>query len=400
MPNVINGTSTGSGGLITSGDDSGILNIQTNETTAMSIDASQSVDFTNNIDAPNTFGFKSRIINSGMVIDQRNAGASVTPTTTTVGYPVDRFYSAVSQNSKLTIQQNAGSVTPPSGFIKYIGITSSSAYTVTTNDFFNLQQNIEGFNVADLGWGTANAQTVTLSFWVRSSLTGTFGGALENNAGNRCYPFSYSIPTANTWTAISITIAGDTTGTWLTDNSVGISIRWSMVAGTTFGSGTAGAWSATRSFAPTGATSVVGTNGATFYITGVQLEKGTQATSFDFRSYGTELALCQRYYIKFFDNNSSNVCNLAVGLITSGTTLRAYAGLPVTMRSAPTVTQSGCRVYDGTGAPTVTSIGQNQCTTTTLGADFNATGGGLTVGRGGMVINTSGSEYVDASAEL
>ena len=238
-------------------------------------------------------GFKNRIINGAMVIDQRNAGLPVTPTSS--AYTVDRWQLYVSQASKLSAQQNAGTITPPTGFRNYLGFTSLSAYSVTSSDAFQLGQAIEGFNIADLGWGAAGAQSVTLSFWVRSSLTGTFGGALINSAGNRSYPFTYAISSANTWEQKTIIIPGDTSGTWLTDNGQGINVRFSLGVGATF-SGTAGAWAAGTFVSATGATSVVGTNGATFYITGVQLEKGSTATSFDYRPYGTELALCQRYY--------------------------------------------------------------------------------------------------------
>jgi hypothetical protein len=237
------------------------------------------------------FGFKNRIINGAMVIDQRNAGASVTPNNS---YTLDRWLGVNSQTGKFTIQQNAGSVTPPAGFTNYLGCTSTSAYSVASGDYFNIQQYIEGFNVSDLAWGAASAATITMSFWVRSSLTGTFGGALRNDAGNRSYPFTYTISSANTWEQKSVTIAGDTSGTWLTTNGRGIAVSFGLGVGTTY-SGTAGAWAATNYISATGATSVVGTNGATFYITGVQLEKGSTATAFDYRPYGTELALCQRY---------------------------------------------------------------------------------------------------------
>jgi hypothetical protein len=228
-----------------------------------------------------------------MRIDQRNAGASVTPSNSQ--YLVDRWQASLTQASKYTAQQNAGSVTPPAGFTKYLGITSSSTYSVVSSDIFGLGQIIEGFNVADFGWGTANAQALTLSFWVRSSLTGSFGGAIKNNGDTRNYPFSYTVSSANTWEFKTVVIPGDTTGTWATDNTAGVNIRFSLGCGSTF-SGTAGAWTATNIWQPTGSTSVVGTNGATFYLTGVQVEAGSVATPFERRSYGQELALCQRYY--------------------------------------------------------------------------------------------------------
>jgi len=249
--------------------------------------------FTGSVNAPNTFGFKNRIINGAMVIDQRNAGASVTPASG--AFTLDRWNATtVGGTSKFSVQQNAGAVTPPAGFINYLGITSLSAYSITAGDIQLITQAVEGFNVADLGWGAAGAATVTLSFWVRSSLTGTFGGSLRNLDNNRSYPFSYSIPTANTWTQISVTIAGDTSGTWYKNNTAGINVSWGLGVGSTY-SGTANTWGGALYGAPTGSVSVVGTNGATFYITGVQLEKGSTATSFDYRPYGTELALCQRY---------------------------------------------------------------------------------------------------------
>ena len=243
--------------------------------------------------AGNASLMKNRIINGAMVIDQRNAGASIA---TPNGYTLDRFRVNQTTTGKLTAQQNQGSVTPPVGFSNYLGITSSSAYSVATGDAYWIDQPIEGFNFSDLNWGTANAKTVTLSFQVYSSLTGTFGGSLRNSATSRSYPFSYSIPTANTWTTIPITIAGDTSGTWIgATNGVGVYVGWGLGVGSTY-NGTSGAWASANYLSTTGATSVVGTSGATFYITGVQLEVGSSATGFEYRQYGTELNLCQRYF--------------------------------------------------------------------------------------------------------
>ena len=292
------------------------------------------------------YGFKNRIINGAMVIDQRNAGAVVTPTSSATAYATDRWALNVSQNSKLTAQQSSAFV----GFTNSLLITSSSAYSVASGDYFMVDQNIEGLNVGDLGWGTANAQTVTLSFKVKSSLTGTFGGVISNSANNRSYPFSYTISSANTETSISVTIAGDTSGTWLTTNGVGIRVRFSMGVGSTY-QGTAGAWAGATYLTATGATSVVGTNGATFYITGVQLEKGSTATSFDYRPYGTELALCQRYYEVGLDRNSLLWSGATVAAVS---TYYANKGFAVVKRASPTVTTSG-EVVNGfaSGSPSL-----------------------------------------------
>jgi hypothetical protein len=276
---------------------------------------------------------KNRIINGAMVIDQRNAGASQIPTAG--AYVVDRWYYNPSQASKMTIQQNAGSVTPPTGFTNYAGITTSTAYSIGATDYFVLQQKIEGYNIADLGWGTANAKTVTLSFQVYSSLTGTFGGALQNSAANRNYPFTYSIPVANTWTTISVTIAGDTSGTWVTNNGIGINLIFGLGVGSTY-SGTAGSWSGTYYISATGATSVVGTNGATFYITGVQLEVGSSATGFEYRQYGTELALCQRYYETGSNNSGGAYIGAAAVTVYSMTCYKS------TKRVVPTIATTVC----------------------------------------------------------
>jgi hypothetical protein len=206
-------------------------------------------------------------------------------------------------------------------------VTSTSAYSVASSDFIGIRQDIEGLNCTDLGWGTADAKTVTLSFWVRSSLTGTFGGSIFNNAGNRSYPFSFTISSANTFEQKSVTIAGDTTGTWLTTNGRGLCLFFNLGSGAT-NSGTTGAWAGTFYAAPTGATSVVGTSGATFYITGVQLEVGSTATSFDYRPYGTEFALCQRYFYKTPDDKS---------FVVAASSYNSFQ-FKVSMRASPTVT--------------------------------------------------------------
>lgn len=306
--------------------------------------------------ADTSLGFRNRIINGDMRIDQRNAGASVTPSSGTT-YLVDRFNLTASQSSKFACQQNAGSVTPPAGFKNYLGFTSQSAFSSASGDYFLTEQVIEGFNVSDLGWGTANAQAVTLSFWVRSSLTGTHSGSIRNADFTRSYPFSFTVSSANTWEQKTVTIAGDTSGTWLTNNSYGVRLDFDLGTGTTY-RGTANAWAAGSYVGVTGSVSVVGTNGATFYITGVQLEAGSVASPFERRDYGRELMMCQRYFEKSFAIDTAPQNGL--GPTTNGTIfangITAYTTsdsrtpqfkFSVTKRAAPTITFYGSSSAQG-----------------------------------------------------
>jgi hypothetical protein len=346
------GTAAGGTGL-TSFTSTGIP--YASSTSALTTGSALTFDGTNlattgSFNSTNTFGFKNRIINGAMVIDQRNAGAAVTVNAASDFYACDRF-SAIGQSADgvFTIQQ---STTAPTGFKNSIlaTVTTADSSIGATQFYIPVRQKIEGFNVADLGWGTASAATVTLSFWVRCSVTGTFGGAITNNTQTRSYPFTYTISAANTFEQKTITIAGDTTGTWVTNNGNGIDIIWSIGMGSTY-LGTAGAWAGTSYFSATGATNLISTNGATFYITGVQLEKGSTATSFDFRSYGTELALCQRYYQGY-----------SAGFVIDTASAFQTFPLPVTMRATPTLT--GTSIGAGYTSSNNTNISLSQYQTT------------------------------------
>ena len=314
-------------------DTTGALVIQTGATptTAVTVAADQSVTFAQAANLPNTFGFKNRLINSDMRIDQRNAGAAVT---TDSSFVVDRFQAFEDTDGAFSAQRDT---TVPAGFVNSLKWTTTTADgSLSAGQYSGILQVIEGFNVGDFGWGTANAQTVTLSFWVRSSLTGTFGGSFRNSANNRSYPFTYAISVANTFEYKTVTVAGDTSGTWLTDNSAGLKVFFGLGVGSTF-NGTAGSWAGANYLSATGAVSVIGTLNATWYITGVQLEKGSTATSFDYRPYGTELALCQRYYYQHAKNLSNYV---AIGWSYDTTSIYAIVYFPVTMRAIPTALYS------------------------------------------------------------
>ena len=294
------------------------------------------------IDSVYTSG-KNRFINGAMEFDQRNVGASFTPADSTYG--LDRLLYGATQASKTTCQRQSSVV--PNGFAYAMKVTSTSAYSILSTDEFEWMTHIEGSLISDFAWGTSSAKTVTLSFWVNSSLTGTFGGSFNNQAHNRSYAFSYTINNANTWERKTITVAGDTTGTWINDSSgYGIELLFSLGAGSTK-IGTAGSWGSTFLRGVTGQVNLVANNAATWYITGIQLEVGSVATSFS-RTGGTyqgELTACQYYCRKSFPIGTAPANNAGGGgAVTVGNAPKSGSFEPQlwitfpSMRVAPTVT--------------------------------------------------------------
>ena len=285
--------------------------------------------------------YKNRVINGNMVINQRGFSGTVT---TDAVYTLDRWKARSSPGSRYSISQNAGSVTPPTGFVNYLGATSLSAYSPISADFFSINQLFEGNNVSDLAWGTANAKTVTLSFWVYSSLTGTFGGSFTSGVDfNYSYPFTYTISAANTWQYKTVTVVGPTAGNWSTTNGSSIEMWFTIGLGTTY-AGTANTWQSGGKIGPSGCVNVVATNGATFYLTGVQLEVGTQATTFTTAggSYGAELALCQRYFRTVGRGGAATPMSVqGAQYLDSNTIYLSYLADLTSMRALPTASLNG-----------------------------------------------------------
>jgi hypothetical protein len=275
---------------------------------------------------------KNLIINGAQAVSQRNGTSSTTPSN--FAYLTDRFQFRATQGSKFNAEQ---STTAATGFKNSLKMTVASAYTVTSSDQFGVRQFVEGQNISHLEWGTANAKSVTLSFSVRSSVTGTHSGALGNSGDARAYPFSFTVSSADTWEQKTITIPGDTSGTWLDTNGIGIKVNFNLGAGSNH-LATAGAWTTGEKVGATGAVSVVGTASATFYITGIQLELGDTATPFEHRSYGDELLRCKRYY------QSYGVDDLGypkVFLWKNGYYESSHFPFEVQLRANPTVSISG-----------------------------------------------------------
>jgi hypothetical protein len=349
---------------------------------------------------PNSMGFRNRIINGNMVIDQRNAGASVSISNGTTTYLTDRWQ--VFENGSMAFSGQQVS-TAPAGFNRSLLITTTTAAAAGSADRCALTQIIEGFNIADFGWGAAGASAITLSFWVRSSLTGQFGGALQNSAQDYSYPFSFTISAANTFEFKTVTIAGPTTGTWSTDNTGGVRVSFDLGMGSTL-LGTAGAWAAADYRGATGDVKLSGTNGATFYITGVQLEAGTNASAFEQIDYGRELILCQRYYYKIGPGITNSM--LGVGWNASTTQSVALTTFPVTMRAAPsaleqTGTAGDYSIFSGGGSGTAcSSVPSFGIANTTNARTLLTVASGLTANGGSMARAETTNGYFAWSAEL
>jgi hypothetical protein len=344
-----------------------------------------------------TFGgsFKNRIINGAMMIDQRNAGASVSNLD---GYGVDRWYSSwTGGTGRVSAQQTT---TAPAGFTNswLLTVTATNASPASSDGNF-FYQSIEGFNTADLSFGTASAQSITVSFWIRSSVTGTFPLILANAGRTRQFGATYTINSANTWEYKTVTVAGDTTGSWSTNNGIGITPIFGLSGGSSRTISTG--WQTTSGFVcnVTGCTNFMANSGATLYITGVQLEKGSTATSFDYRPYGTELFLCQRYFEKSYDQSVKPFTAAANGYTTStiGTN---------TMLSA----QVHCSIFFAaekrTSGPTMTCIGYSGGTSVvsngSSGTDLAASSGLLNTrsSRQASFYNNAGSLATNSGAVI
>jgi hypothetical protein len=344
-------------------------------------------------------GFRNRIINGNMVIDQRNAGASVSISNGTTTYLTDRWQ--VFENGSMAFSGQQVS-TAPAGFNRSLLITTTTAAAAGSADRCALTQIIEGFNIADFGWGAAGASAITLSFWVRSSLTGQFGGALQNSAQDYSYPFSFTISAANTFEFKTVTIAGPTTGTWSTDNTGGVRVSFDLGMGSTL-LGTAGAWAAADYRGATGDVKLSGTNGATFYITGVQLEAGTNASAFEQIDYGRELIMCQRYYYRL----KSEATGTRMGSLfcDSTTVATALVSFPTSMRTRPlSLEQSGTAadytVIAGAANPACNSVPAFGISTIDCASVNLTVASGLTTGFGGQIRAANANAFLAWSAEL
>jgi hypothetical protein len=346
------------------------------------------------------YTMRNKIINGAMVIDQRNAGASVTPANG--AYTLDRWQYEASQASKFTAGQNLNSVTLPAGFSKYLGFQVASTASLAAGDYFLYEQKIEGFNCADLAWGTASAKTITISFWAYSSVTGTYSGAVANNSFNRSYIFTFSMPSANTWTYITVTVPGDTSGTWATDNTTGLFLRMDLGAGSTY-TGSSGSWSGSTVWKATGSVSLVSNASATFYITGVQLERGTIATPFEYRNYQQELAMCQRYYeVTNYGGNGFVSCGQAI----SNSTAQAPLTWKVTKRAVSTIALSSTaagvfQIYGANGANYNCTYAFSQISVDCCYINITGVAGNpLVAGNAALIYVNTGSQFISISAEL
>jgi hypothetical protein len=343
----------------------------------------------------NTFGFKNRIINGDMRISQRFGTSN--NNNSGYAYTLDRF---VANSIPFNCAQNLNNITPPKGFTKYLGFQTSVPTALSAGSYPGVSQAIEGYNMADFGWGTTNAIPATLSFWVYSSVTGTWGGTIYDAAFNYTYVFTYSIPVANTWTYVTLTIPAPTSGTFNTDNTQAAKIYWSMGCGSTYSGTATGAWQVGGYLGATGTVSISNTNNATFYITGVQFEAGTQATSFDFRDYGRELILCQRYYQKI--TNGVVDRGIGVGFFYTSSVMVSQIPFQVNMRSSPTLdVNSGTNyfiIYSNSSGTPMNTVTLNDATPYTGAVTASSLSG--TSGSTGQFKSNNVSSSLAFTAEL
>jgi len=365
---------------------------------SVTINGTNGVTFNDGTVQPSAAVGKNLIINGDMRINQRG-NYSTTVNSTSVTYAVDRWLgrgkgSAGVFNILATAENS-------NGFNNHVVLDVTTASTPSGTDSYRFQQMIEGYNIGKLNWGTASAKSITLSFWVKSTLTGTFGGSIANGDYNRFNPFSYTISAANTWEYKTVTIAGDTSGTWNTTNGLGMRVNFSIGAGSDR-LGTAGTWTSSVLEGVTGQTNHIATNGSNLRITGVQVEEGTSATDFEHLQYGQQLALCQRYYYIPAQGVNSEI---NVGWYYNSTWMSSAIDMPVPMRVKPTLTDttgSGYyTIYRNNAADALNSLtlensnNNHTCVSIYNNSDVSGTGG-----QAGILRATNSSAKLELDSEL
>jgi hypothetical protein len=351
-------------------------------------------------------GFKNRIINGDMRTAQRGTSVSVQNSPT---FLIDRWiYRRNGTWTTASFTYSQESISDLSGFTSALKFTVVGSEIVSGEQFASVEQTIEGYNIADFAFGTADASNIAVSFWVKGSVPGIYCMSLASSQLTNEYVTEYTINSANTWERKTIVVPGPTVATWNSTNQAGITIRFTFAGSLTgaLATPTKESWDVNLGRYTTAQTSISSTEGATWQVTGVQLEKGSTATSFDYRPYGTELALCQRYYYRINGNGTFQTA-LSFGGYSSSTTLGVgFNQFPVTMRTAPTsMEQSGTAshyAWRGAGS-NVTFSGVptwSDNTTANIAAYTGTVSSGLTAGQSIYTRSLSDSGFLAWSAEL
>jgi hypothetical protein len=311
---------------------------------------------------------------------------------------VDRWkYGSPAGSGVVSLQRVADA---PAGFINSLKCTVTTASTPSSGDTYTILQPIEGSNIYDFNLGTASAQAFTISFWVKSSVTGTFSVAVRSTGGAQTFLKNYVVSSANTWEYKTVLISAPTSGTFATDTSSALFVNFSLGAGSSFIS-TESSWNSGAFSQTSGATNLIANSGATFYITGVQLEKGSTATSFDYRPYGTELALCYRYYYQINGGAGGNVW-IPMSIAYAADGIQGSLSFPVTMRTAPSLSFVGTwAAEDGIAKKTSTATSFGGASTSITGANMYLSGfSGLTTYRPYYTFGNTTASSLNFSAEL
>jgi len=356
----------------------------------------------------NNLSNRNKIINGSMICSQRGSSSSFSGSTS--AYLLDRFKMLNAHDGASTVSQSS---TSPDGFSNSLKVDVTTAdASLAVSQFSQAGYRIEAQDLQDLGYGTSGAKTITVSFYVRSNKTGNYALAIQQSDNSyKQVTQTYTINSANTWERKTFSFAGDTSGVINNDNGVGLELYWWLAAGTTYTTGSSRpAWTAyTNPDAAAGQTvNLFDSTSNEWYITGVQFEVGSVATDFEHRSFGQELALCQRYYYRHVGGiTGDGQDSVGVGVMYANNNLFTYIYFPTTMRVKPSLeVVTGTSYYlvysndSNDGFNTFSSMWNSNENMSVLNAYSNDGISGRTAGHSSMVIANHDDAKVSFSAEL